>query len=243
MYLLCFHGMLALSVSVPVPLRTESGGGKIGARMKTPVTSGKLKQHLTYNWWKYLLIAVVAFGLVDLLYTVTAYRPSRDKTVNLYVYGYVNESALTEYMDNVRQAEMPDMEQVSFVTLLDDDTYGPMQLMTYMAVGEGDLYLLPREQFLNDAAAGSLVPLEDDTELMDIFNKAGASLQSGWRTETETGENHLYGIPQDKIPGLSRYAYAKDGFLCRIVTGGNPENAAKFLRILCRDMIDDPSVQ
>ena len=51
----------------------------------------------------------VAFGLVDLLYTVTAYRPSRDKTVNLYVYGYVNESALTEYMDNVRQAEMPDM--------------------------------------------------------------------------------------------------------------------------------------
>jgi hypothetical protein len=118
-----------------------------------------------------------------------------------------------------------------------------MQLMTYMAVGEGDLYLLPREQFLNDAAAGSLVPLEEDGELMDIFNKAGVSLQSGWRMASETGESHLYGIPQEKIPGLSQYAYAKDGFLCRIVTGGNPENAAKFLRILCRDMIDDPSVQ
>ena len=34
--------------------------------MKTPVTSGSLRQHFTYNWWKYLLIAILSFGLVDL---------------------------------------------------------------------------------------------------------------------------------------------------------------------------------
>ena len=211
--------------------------------MKTPVTSGKLKQHFTYSWWKYLLIAIAAFGLVDLLYSVTAYRPPRDKTVNLYVYGYINEPVLTDYLDNTRQAEMADMEQLSYVTLMVDDTYGPMQLMTYMAVGEGDLYLLPREEFLNYAASGALVPLENDSELMDIFNRAGASLQSGWRTETETGETHLYGIPQDKLPGLEQYAYAKDGFLCQIASGGNQENASRFLRILCRDMVVKPPEQ
>ena len=211
--------------------------------MKTPVTSGKLKQHFTYSWWKYLLIAIAAFGLVDLLYSVTAYRPPRDKTVNLYVYGYINEPVLTDYLANTRQAEMADMEQLSYVTLMVDDTYGPMQLMTYMAVGEGDLYLLPREEFLNYAASGALVPLENDSELMDIFNRAGASLQSGWRTETETGETHLYGIPQDKLPGLEQYAYAKDGFLCQIASGGNQENASRFLRILCRDMVVKPPEQ
>ena len=209
--------------------------------MKTPVTSGKLKQHLTYSWWKYLLIAVAVFGLVDLLYSVTAYRPPRDKTVGLYVYGYINEPALTEYMDNVRATEMSDMEELNYVTLMVDDTYGPMQLMTYLAVGEGDLYLLPREEFLSYAASGSLVPLENDTELMDLFTNAGISLQSGWRMETESGETHLYGIPQDKIPGLSQYASAQDGFLGMIVTSGNRENAMKFLRILCRDMISEPA--
>lgn len=209
--------------------------------MKTPVTSGKLKQHLTYSWWKYLLIAVAVFGLVDLLYSVTAYRPPRDKTVGLYVYGYINEPALTEYMDNVRATEMSDMEELNYVTLMVDDTYGPMQLMTYLAVGEGDLYLLPREEFLSYAASGSLVPLENDTELMDLFTNAGISLQSGWRMETESGETHLYGIPQDKIPGLNQYASAQDGFLGMIVTSGNRENAMKFLRILCRDMISEPA--
>ena len=234
--------MLALLQSMPVRIRTESCIGKIGAKMRTPVTSGKLKQHLTYNWWKYILIAVAAFGLVDLLYTVTAYRSPRDKTVGFYVYGYVNEPALTEYMDNIRASEMPDMEQLNYLTLVTDDTYGPMQLMTYMAVGEGDVYLLPREEFLNDAAAGALVPLENDQELMDLFSTAGVSLQSGWRLETESGETHLFGIPQDKIPGLSQYAVAQDGYLCLTVSGLNQENAAKFLRILCRDMIADPVV-
>ena len=209
--------------------------------MKTPVTSGKLKQHLTYSWWKYLLIAVAVFGLVDLLYSVTAYHPPREKTVGLYVYGYINEPSLTEYMDNVRKTEMSDMEELNYVTLMVDDTYGPMQLMTYLAVGEGDLYLLPREEFLSYAASGSLIPLEDDTELMDIFTSAGISLQSGWRMETDSGETHLYGIPQDKIPGLSQYASAQDGFLGMIVTSGNQENAMKFLRILCRDMIAEPA--
>ena len=203
--------------------------------MKTPINSGTLRQHLTYSWWKYLLIAVIAFGLVDLLYTVTAYHAPRDKTVGLYVYGYVNETELTPYLDNIRQTEMPDMEEVNGLALTIDDTYGPMQLMTYLAAGEGDIYLLPREQFLNNAMSGSLLPLENDAELLALFDSRNISLQSGWRRDTETGETHLYGIPLDKLPGLGHYVYAQDGYLSVIISGGNKDNALKLLRILCRD--------
>ena len=209
--------------------------------MKTPVTSKSLRQHFTSNWWMYLLIALLAFGLVDLLYTMTAYRSPRDKTIGFYVYGYVNDAGMSAYMDNVRETEMSDMEEMSPVMLAMDDTYGPMQLMTYLSAGEGDIYILPREQFLNYSMGGSMVPLENDAELMALFDAAGVNLQSGWRKETETGENHLYGIPQDKLPGLIQYAYVQDGFLCVPLTGGNQENAMKFLRILCRDMLTDPS--
>ncbi len=209
--------------------------------MKTPVTSSRLKQHLTYNWWKYLLIVAVGIGLVDILYTVTAYRPPREKTVGFYVYGYMDEPGLNAYMDHVRETEMSDMEEMNAVMLLDDSAYGPMQLMTYLAAGEGDLYLLPREEFLNYAPNGSLIPLEDDPELIALFDSAGVSLQNGWRRETETGETHLYGIPQDKLPGLGQYAYAQDGYLCLIITGKNTDNAKRFLQILCRDMITEPA--
>jgi hypothetical protein len=208
--------------------------------MKTPVNAKTLKQHITYNWWKYLLIAAAAFGLVDLLYSVTAYRPPREKTVSLYVYGYMDEQGLTDYMENVRQKEMPDMEEMRPQILMVDDAYGPMQLMTYLAAGEGDLYLLPREQFLSYAESGALVPLENEKDLIALFDGAGANLQSGWRRETETGETHLYGIPQDKLPGLGRYAYAQDGYLCVVASGQNQDNAMKFLRILSRDFITPP---
>ena len=211
--------------------------------MKTPVTSRSLRQHFTYNWWMYLLIALIAFGLVDLLYAVTAYRAPREKTVGFYVYGYMNDTSLTAYLDNVRETEMSDMEEITPVMLTVDDAYGPMQLLTYLSAGEGDVYLLPREQFLNYAMGGTMAALEDDEELMSLFNAAGINLQSGWRKETETGENHLYGIPQDKLPGLSQYAYVQDGFLCVPLSGGNQENAMKFLRILCRDMISVPETE
>lgn len=211
--------------------------------MKTPLTAQSLKHHFAYNWWKYLLIALVSFGLVDLLYSVTAYRPPRDKTVGLYIYGYMDEPGLSAWMENVRETEMPDMEEMKPQMLMDDASYGPMQLMTYLTAGEGDVYLLPREEFLSNAANGSLIPLEDDAELMSVFDSAGVSLQSGWRRETETGETHLYGIPQDKLPGLGRYAFAQDGYLCIIITSGNMENAAKFLRILCREFITAPPAE
>ena len=209
--------------------------------MKTPFTSGRLKQHFTYSWWIYLLIIALSFALVDILYSVTAYRSPRDKTIGLYVYGYMDEQGLAEYMNHVRETEMPEMEEINPLLLVKDDTYGPVQMMTYITAGEGDLYLLPREEFLNYALNGILVPLEDDAELIALFDGAGVNLQNGWRRETETGETHLYGIPQDKLPGLAQYAYAQDGYLCMVVTGRNPENAAKFMRILCRDMISVPA--
>ena len=208
--------------------------------MKTPVTSAGLKQHLTYNWWKYLLIIAVAVGLVDMLYSVTAYRPPREKTLCFCVYGYMDESGLSSYLDQVRETEMSDMEEITARLVMDDSYYGPMQIMAYLSAGDVDLFLLSREEFLTYAASGSLVRLEDDQELISIFDSAGMSLQSGWRRETETGETHLYGIPQEKLPGLSRYAWVTDGYLCMIISSGNKENASKLLRIICRDCITAP---
>lgn len=204
--------------------------------MKTPVNRRTLKQHLTYNWWKYLLLLVIGVFGVDLLYTVTAPRIPADKKVDFYISGNVDTEKLEAYTEKVRTQEMPNLETIQTVTLYMDDQYGPMQLMTYIAAGEGDVYLLGRENFLSLASEDAFVPLETNPELMETLS--GVDLQRGWRKNTETGENHLYGIPQDKIPGLIRYAYCENGFLCVLNSSKNEENALKFLNILCRDMLN-----
>ncbi len=209
--------------------------------MKTPVNAYTLKNHFTYSWWKYLLVLIAGIFLVDLLFTVTRPRTPENKKVDFYVYGFVNSEALTAYMDEVHQQDLPDMEEVTFNALTSEDTYGPMQLTTYIAVQEGDLYLLPREQFISFAGTGAFLPLEDDEELMALFNDAGKSLRRGWRTLTDSDETHLYGIPVDQLPGILNLAYAEDGFLAVLAANGNTENVMKFLRRFARDTITEPA--
>lgn len=208
--------------------------------MKTPLTGQALKHHFSYNWWKYLLVIVLCIFVTDLLFTVTAYHAPENKKVEFYIYGYTNGDRMDEYMESVHLDRMSDMEEMTCVMLMNDEMYGPMQLTTYMAAGEGDLYLLPKSEFVSYAGSGYFIPLEDDPELMSIFDSAGISLQSGWRRNTETQETHLFGIPLNALPGLTSYCYAEDGYLGIFVNNGNDENVLKFLRILCGDMISAP---
>ncbi len=209
--------------------------------MRTPVNGRTLRQHFTYNWWKYLLVIACGIFLVDLLFTVTAPRTPEDKKVEFYVYGYADMDRVSAYMEKVREQEMPGMQEMIANQILPDNSYGPMQLITYLAAGEGDLYLLPREEFLSVSSDGAFVALEDDQELMDFFTARGLDLRRGWRTDSN-GETHLVGIPESFLPGLAAYCQAGDGdgFLCIPPNGGNIENTLTFLHILCRDMITTP---
>ena len=211
--------------------------------MKTPINGETLRNHLTYSWWKYVLVAVLAIFGVNLLYTVTAYRPPESKKVLLYIYGYADEDRMDAYMASVQAEYLPDMEEMRSQLLTNDATYGSMQLSTYIAAAEGDIYILPRDFFLSLSAQGAFAPLEEDAELMDLFTQAGASLQSGWRKNTDLGETHLYGIPLARLPGMERYCAVENGYVVVLVTNGNDENVMKFLRILCRDMITAPDAE
>ena len=211
--------------------------------MKTPINAETLRHHLTYSWWKYVLVLIAGIFLVNLIFTVTAPRIPEDKRVDFYIYGLSDSESLNAYMEKIRSEEMPDMEIMTSLTMFPNDAYGPMQLMTYMSAQEGDVFLLTRDEFLSYASSGAFLPLEDDEELMGIFNEAGIDLRRGWRTLADSDETHLYGIPADMLPGLNALCYADNGFLTVTVYNGNQENVMKFLRILCRDMLIAPEAE
>ncbi|MBQ9251247.1 MAG: hypothetical protein IJ188_01250 [Clostridia bacterium] len=207
--------------------------------MKTPVNKQTLRQHLTYSWWKYALLIILGTLLVNLYFTVTAYRSPESKKVSLYIYGYGNEAELNAYMARVQEEQMPDMEEMNALLLATDATYGPMQLSTYVAAGEGDVYLLPRDQFVSLATSGAWLPLEEEEELTSLFTERDISLQSGWRRDSDTGESHLFGIPIAKLPGLEKLTMVENGYLAVLVTNGNDDNVLQFLKIFCEDMLQE----
>ena len=208
--------------------------------MNTPITARSLKHHFHYNWWKYLIVLLAGTFLVDLLFTVTAPQTPEELKVEFYIYGYADTQGLEEYINKIHETEMSDMESVTYTTLTMDATYGPMQLTTYIAVNQGDLYYLPREDYLSLASNGAFLPLEEDEELMAMLEEAGVNLRRGWRTVNDTDETHLFGIPADLLPGLARYCYTEDGYLSVLYGCGNNENTLKLLRILVRDNLTAP---
>ena len=210
--------------------------------MKTPVTKQRLRHHLAYGWWKYaLLIAIAMFGW-NLVYTVTRYRAPEDKkvVVNLYVLG--DQVALDAYLADVNASRMPEMEEMNCIATTLDNTYADMILSTHIAASEGDIYLLDRDHFQQCATAGSFVPLEAETDLVAALEEAGVSLSQGWRTEGETGERHLYGIPCANLPGMAAYVYdPSDCYMAVLISNQNDENVLNFLNIFVRDMLTPPA--
>lgn len=209
--------------------------------MKTPITRLRLRNHLTYAWWKYILLVVLATFGWNMLFTITRYRPPEEKKIIVNAYTYGDQEALDAYLAEVNANLMPEMEQMTSVFTTPDDIYGDMILSTHLAAAEGDIHILPRDYFQRYAPTGSYLELDDDEELLAMLEEAGVSISQGWRTNTDTGERHLYGIPCANLPGLSAYLYTPaDCYLTVLYRNGNDENVRPFLRTFVADMLKAP---
>ena len=93
--------------------------------MKTPITKARLKHHLTYNLWKYALVLIFSLLGWNLIYTTTAYRPPENKKVDVYISASSgDQDAMDAYLENIRQTEMPDMEQMQCATAKLAEAFG-----------------------------------------------------------------------------------------------------------------------
>ena len=207
--------------------------------MKTTVTRDSLRQHWHYNSLKYLVMIVAISVAWNLIYTTTRYRPPQDKCCDFFVSSSTgNQEALNAYLETVRVNDLPEMEQMTSAFLTTDEYYAAAQIMTYFAAGEGTVYLLPATTFQNYAAGDYFVPLDGYTDLIAAAEAAGIPIDKGWRTLSETGERHLYGIPATMMTNLNYFGVnPQDMYLCVPGAHGNNDVAAQFMCILIRDMI------
>lgn len=207
-------------------------------KLSFPVTKEKIRTHFSYAWWQYVLLVCLAIFGWNLLYTTTRYRSPNHLRLECYFGGYQAEGTkdVDALMDELHQSLFPEMEEVSFHFLTLDETYGSMQLMVWISAGEGDLFMLPGEDFQNTAQGEAFAELTPYIE-SGALNAEGLDLSKGYVINRETGKKALYGVPAAELPGLGDYGlYLDDLYLSVSVTGENEAEAVRLLNWLMENM-------
>ncbi len=212
--------------------------------VKTPINAAKLRHHIQYNVWKYALLVIISIFLVDLVYTMTAYRPPEDKRIDVYIQSAgADQDAVDGIFEQMRADLLPDMELIRSYLLVaggSDDVAAIQQLSTYIAAGEGDIYLLRGEDFKRYASQGAFVDLSGAIE-QGLLHTDDIDLSSGYvaiqeyddQTDTmvAVSQRRLYGIPLSQLPGFAdEFGIYSDGlYMSMTVYNGNDENVIRFM--------------
>ena len=176
---------------------------------------------------------------IRLLSPLIHYRPPEHKKVEWYYQGI--SSSNTEYLgqqllEDIRPKLFPTVEKVVFEIAGTDETYGAMQLMAWLAAGQGDLYILQQDTFKSFADKNTFVDLSPYVN-DGTLNVEGIDLTAGMSTNTETSHISLLGIPCDTLQGLWFYDMKPEGAICCLpVESGNVDNAIILLDYLLENL-------
>lgn len=204
-----------------------------------PITKNRIRNHFHYFWWQYAVLAIAGIFGWNLLFTTTHYRPPENLKLEWYYQGVASNDTVdkcTQLLEQLQPQLWPELEEVSFNLVGTDEMYGDMQLMVWMAAGQGDLYVLQKDSFktyANESTLLNLQPYVDDGTL----NVEGVDLRGGIATDPETGNKGLFGIPADALQGLWDYDIKPEGaLLCLPLASGNIEDALSLLGYLLDHM-------
>ncbi len=207
-------------------------------KIKTPINRKKIRTHITYNFWKYILVIAAAVFGWDLLYSMTAYKSPEDKRIDLYIQSpLVTEQRAEAFFQPIWEERVPDMEVVDAVMLTSStqDYYGSMQLTVYIMAQEGDIYMLSSSDFKSFASQGVFLDLQPAIDEGKLHTE-GLDLSAGYVALIDdnglpTGERQLFGIPAASLGGLAEGLGLDNRDMVLSVTAfsGNEENVIRFL--------------
>lgn len=196
-----------------------------------------ISNHLTYSWWKYLILVIVCVLGVDIVFTTTAYRVPEDKKIELYMLnGYADGMAMHAELWPAFSDAYPEQEEllVQNINILSSDMYAYMQFSTYVAAQQGDVCVMPVTEVKKLAAEGAEGAFLELTPFVEsgVIDPQDIDLTEGYMRSSE-GIEGLYAIPADSLYGLLRYGTdPADSMLCIMAYNGNDEHAAAMVDML-----------
>ena len=209
----------------------------------TRVTKDKLKTHLHYGKWIYILIAAVAFFVVELTYTMTEYRPDKFHRVDIQLVGNatLRDEGLEALGKNAAaavSAQDPKLEAVNFYNIAysgdaSTDIYGAQKYAVMLAAGEGAIYFINKPLLENMVAQGGALPLDAYVDGGALPVDLAVSLPETDEEGNPTGITHYYAIDASGLGGMLSDDIgfdARDKYAVIFASCVNPDTAAAVLR-------------
>lgn len=219
----------------------------------TRITKERLKNHLHYGKWIYVLIAVAAFFLVDLVYTMTEYRPDRYHRVDVQLVG--NSIMTDEALDAVAlkaveavKPQDPRLEEVNLYNIAysgdaSTDIYGAQKYAVMLAEGSSSIYFVNQALLEQMVAQGGALPLDGYAASGALPKADTVTLPEADSDGNPTGNRYIYAVDAS---GLGRMLSDDIGYDSRgkyaVIFAGcvNPDTAVAVLRNLF-DQLSGPA--
>ncbi len=202
----------------------------------------RLRNHIQYDWWKYVVCIIVTIAVWNLITTVTRPQTPPDKKIEIFLVGnYVLEESAMAISDRIIE-DFPNLWEVNINNIARDkedpqlDYMSRQKLMVMLASQTGDIYAFDKEEFAKIVEQGAFIPLDEFIE--DNRSLIGDDrLEKAERIDTEfDSEPHYYGIPMDGLELFKNTGYdVSDKVIGMTIFSENPSMAVEVLKWILND--------
>ncbi|MFY9593061.1 MAG: hypothetical protein WBI88_05830 [Caldicoprobacterales bacterium] len=204
----------------------------------------RVRNHIQYDWWKYLAGILVTIFLWNIVTTITRPRTPADKKIEIFLVG---DYVLDEFMETLTNDIMEDFPNLLEVNLshiplgedIEMDYVGRQKLMVMLGSQTGDLYAFSKEEFERIAEQGAFIPLDDFiNENMDLIDHDKLEMHKAtyFDGENEIIEEYYYGIPMEGLKLFEDSGYdVSDKIIGVMAFSKNQDNAFKVLKWILND--------
>ncbi len=219
----------------------------------TRCSKDRIKNHLHYGKWIYIGIAVLAFLLVDLVYTMTEYRPDRYHRVDIQLVGnsIFDDEALTAVAQKALEDVSPTDENLEEVNILNiaysgdatTDIYGAQKYTVMLAEGSSAIYVVNREMLENLVAQGGALPLEPYVESGVLPAALAVTLPEADDEGNPTSVRRVFAVDLsglNKMQGDDIAFDNRDKYAVVFAACVNPDTATRVLRSMI-DQLTGPT--
>ncbi len=219
----------------------------------TRFSKDRIKNHLHYGKWIYIGIAVLAFLLVDLVYTMTEYRPDRYHRVDIQLVGnsIFDDEALTAVAQKVLEDVSPTDENLEEVNILNiaysgdatTDIYGAQKYTVMLAEGSSAIYVVNREMLENLVAQGGALPLEPYVDSGILPAELAVTLPEADEDGNPTAVSRVFAVDLSglgKMLGDDIAFDSRDKYAAVFAACVNPDTAMRVLRSMI-DQLTGPA--
>ena len=170
------------------------------------VTRQRVKNHMQYGKWYYIVGIIAAIIVVNLAYTLTNPRYPKENTISVMMYaGIGEEDVLDTWEDDMLKLISDDQRQVNVMSTVPVDVSTQTVIIARIAANEDDMMVTDIEDMQSYANGGAFLPLDEHMDLSTIYEMYPDVdwAQYAFKSEAlEDKEEHVYWLPLYMVEGF-----------------------------------------